>query len=154
MTTKYFFFFSGIFNNEYECSFTVDGIKYCSMIHYLSHKRALHFKDLDTAKKIINEKKSAIRQEALALQVAGFDIEQWKPVQCEIVKKGLIAKFNQNQFLKDYLLKQKGSELVYANPNDHTWGIGQWKEDALSHKEVWGENLLGKLLTEICNELN
>ena len=43
--------------------------------------------------------------------------------------------------------------MVEASPYDKIWGIGLKKEDAIKISEdKWpGENLLGKVLTDLCN---
>jgi predicted NAD-dependent protein-ADP-ribosyltransferase YbiA (DUF1768 family) len=53
-----------------------------------------------------------------------------------------------------YLLNYKDFEIVEASPEDRIWGIGFYAENAISNFDKWGENLLGKILTELCIEFS
>jgi ribA/ribD-fused uncharacterized protein len=70
----------------------------------------------------------------------------------ELVKKGLREKFSQNIELKKILLSHKQFVIVEASPFDRIWGIGYGNKDAINNINNWGENLLGKILTELANE--
>ena len=61
------------------------------------------------------------------------------------MKKGLRAKFTQYDKLKNVLLGTGESELIEDSPNDYQWGCG---------RNGTGQNLLGKALMDIRNELN
>ena len=53
------------------------------------------------------------------------------------------------------LLKATGKyELVEANKEDKIWGIGMYDDDPnLMQKEFWGENLLGKVLMKVRQDI-
>jgi ribA/ribD-fused uncharacterized protein len=51
------------------------------------------------------------------------------------------------------LLENKGKTFVEASPYDKIWGIGYDVENAIENLNDWGQNLLGKILTELSNEI-
>lgn len=63
-------------------------------------------------------------------------------------------KYNQNPSYKAELLQCAGTKMVEASPYDKIWGIGLSKEQAEKIPEAkWpGENLLGKVLTDLCDK--
>jgi ribA/ribD-fused uncharacterized protein len=89
----------------------------------------------------------------LGKSVEEFDQELWNATKFYIVCKGNYLKFNQNQDLKQILLKTKNKILVEASPYDKIWGIGYSKENAMDNINKWGENLLGKVLMAVRNKL-
>ena len=69
------------------------------------------------------------------------------------IKKGLKEKFLQNPEMKAYLLSYKEHEIIESSPFDRIWGIGFSAEKALGNKHRWGQNLLGKMLNEIAEDI-
>jgi predicted NAD-dependent protein-ADP-ribosyltransferase YbiA (DUF1768 family) len=69
----------------------------------------------------------------------------WDAVRLSIMKKGLQAKFGQNDALKTLLLDTGTKHIVENSPRDDYWGIG---------KNNTGKNMLGKLLMEVRDELS
>lgn len=67
------------------------------------------------------------------------------------VTEGNIAKFTQNEALKQFLLATGTKVLVEASPYDRIWGIGLLADDPkASHPSTWqGENLLGFALMDV-----
>jgi ribA/ribD-fused uncharacterized protein len=90
----------------------------------------------------------------LGRTVSGFQEEIWIKHRCDIVKRGNVAKFSQNNDLKDFLLQTKDAILVEASPNDNIWGVGLAANDPkIKNPNQWqGLNLLGFLLMEIRDE--
>ena len=110
------------------------------------------FNDKEIANKILREYSPRI-QKQLGREVRNFNPQKWDLVKYELVKSGLREKFNQNPELKRYLLKYKGFQIVEASPEDRIWGIGFYDNEAIQNIQNWGENLLGKILTELATEL-
>lgn len=131
------------------CSFAIDGFAYSSAEKYMMHRKALLFGDEEIAEKIIlseNPKEC----KALGRKVKDFDPEIWDNEKYSIAVKGNLAKFSQNEELKDYLLSTGEEELVEASPFDRVWGIGMRKGDPrIGDRSKWGQNLLGKALMEV-----
>lgn len=78
----------------------------------------------------------------------------WKEKRVSVVAVASREKYNQNPSYKAELLKCAGTKMVEASPYDKIWGIGLSKEQALKMPEdKWpGENLLGNVLTNLCNK--
>ena len=83
-----------------------------------------------------------------------FESGKWDAVRYEIVKSGNRAKFEQNPELKAALLKTGNRILAEASPKDTIWGIGLGREAAIqTDPQNWpGQNLMGKILTELREE--
>lgn len=149
---KYKFFWGGVFSNWYPSKFTVDNIEYNCGEQYMMYQKAMLFNDKGIANEIMNTIIPKC-QKSLGKQVKNFDSVTWDKYKYPLVKKGLREKFKQNPILKEELLKYKRYEIVESSPFDRIWGIGYSENDALNNIENWGENLLGKILTELCEEL-
>lgn len=148
----YKFFWGGPFSNWYRSEFTINNVTYNCGEQYMMHQKALLFNDNDIANKIMSAKYPK-EQKKLGRLVKNYDNDTWDKNRYDIVKKGLREKFLQNEDLKDELLKYKGWVIVEASPEDSLWGIGFHQSNALENKDKWGLNLLGKILTELTNEI-
>lgn len=148
---KYHFFWKSKLSNWTTSYFTVNNIKYCCGEQYMMHSKAILFKDFEIASKILLETNPRIIK-GLGRLVKNFNNKIWNDKKYEIVKYGLQKRFEQDSEFHNELLKYKSKILVEASPYDRIWGIGYSKEHALDNIANWGENLLGKILTEICNE--
>jgi len=149
---KYKFFWNGPFSNWYPSDFTYNGIIFNCAEQAMMYEKAITFNDLETAKRILiclHPKE----QKELGRRVKNFDPEIWNQNKFEKVKEILRCKFEQNPYLLDLLIRNKGLEFVEASPFDRIWGIGYDEQSALNNIDSWGENLLGKILTELSNEL-
>jgi ribA/ribD-fused uncharacterized protein len=149
---KYHFFLNGKLSNWYDSEFTIKNITYSCIEQYMMHQKALIFGDSDIADKVMNESR-AFAQKELGRCVNNYNDEIWRIIRYQIVKEGVIEKFKQNKDLEDYLKSLKGYTIVEASPYDIVWGIGFEEDEALDNIENWGQNLLGKILTELANNL-
>lgn len=148
----YMFFWGGIFSNWYISDFIVDGITYNCGEQYMMHQKALTFKDFETADKIMEELMPNL-QKKHGRNVKNYDERVWNKVRYDLVKKGLREKFTQNNNSKSYLLRHKNFQIVESSPEDRIWGIGFYANDAIDNIDNWGQNLLGKILTELAQEI-
>ncbi|XP_072173146.1 N-glycosidase YbiA-like [Diadema setosum] len=142
------------FSQFHPANFEVDGVQYTCAEMYMMHQKAVLFGDTAIAERILVASKPGAMK-ALGRKVQNFDDDVWKEHRVKIVKKGNLAKFSQNEDLKERLMATKGTTLVEASPRDRIWGIGLGKDNpkALS-KDTWrGQNLLGYILTEVREEL-
>jgi len=117
-------------------------------------EKARLFDDAEMLEAILNapDPKSA---KALGRKVQGFDQDTWNANRVAIVTRGNVAKFEQNEELKTFLLSTGGTILVEAAGRDGIWGIGLGKDNEKSRDpRTWrGRNLLGIVLTEVREQL-
>lgn len=151
---EYFFFWDGPFSNWHPSPFEIDGITFNCGEQFMMYEKAMTFNDLEMAHKILNTPYPR-DQKALGRKVRGYDNEVWSKVRYNVVKRGLVEKFRQNDDLREFLFSKRDKIIVEASPYDRIWGIGYGEFDPqlLEEKEHWGENLLGKLCNEIADEL-
>ncbi len=152
MREQYKFFWKGPLSNWYLCDFVVDGITFNCGEQYMMYIKAILFNDTATAAEIIAEKEPK-NHKFLGRKISGFKSDVWDKYKYELVKKGLFARFSQDSFSKSKLLENKGKTFVEASPYDKIWGIGYDVENAIENLNDWGQNLLGKILTELSNEI-
>ena len=150
----YDFFWGGPFSNWYPSNFVVDGKTFNCGEQYMMYVKAMTFGDTEIAEEVMNTKNPR-DQKKLGRKVRNYDDKVWAEVRFEKVKKGLKEKYAQDPFFKNYLEERKDKIIVEASPYDAIWGIGLSENDPniLEKKEKWGQNLLGKCIMEIADEL-
>lgn len=148
-----------------------NGIAYNSCEQYMMYQKAILMKDLNIAKNIlsidISEKiptnESGVqfnkikKIKDLGRLISNFNQKLWDENKCEIVRKGNMFKFTQNQDLKNILLATGDKYIVEASHYDNIWGIGLSESQAkkLNPEQVLknGQNLLGKSLMWVRDEI-
>lgn len=152
----YTFFFTEAspFSQWYRCSFSVNEQTFMCAEQYMMHGKALLFGDAAIAEEILTASHPK-QHKALGRRVANFDDVVWKREREAIVMAGSRAKFTQNPELKALLLATAGTTLVEASPYDRIWGIGLAATNPKAQDPAtWrGQNLLGKILTRLRDEL-
>jgi len=149
---KYHFFWNGKLSNWYDSEFIINGLNFSCIEQYMMYMKAVTFGDSEIADKIMSELNPA-KQKELGRHVNNYNDSIWSTIRYDIVKKGIIEKFKQNKDLQEYLKNLKGYTIVEASSEDRVWGIGFEEDDALENIDNWGQNLLGKILTDLANEL-
>jgi ribA/ribD-fused uncharacterized protein len=147
---------SEVFSQWHPSDYSKDDVKLCCAEQGMMYDKARLFNAPETAQKILdctpNEqaKMKSLGRKGIPL----FDEKVWKKHRKQIVKDNSLEKYRQNANMRKALFDSKGTLLVEASPYDAIWGIGYNKKDALVvPKSKWGENLLGKILTEVREEL-
>ena len=142
------------FSQWHRSSFTVDGITFTHAEQYMMHAKAMLFGDSEVAEQILATN-SPRKQKSLGRKVRGFDQDIWERERENIVRVANRAKFTQNPGLKKKLMATGDTELVEASPVDRIWGVGLTADDPrIQDRKSWrGLNLLGKILTELRDEL-
>lgn len=143
------------FSQWYPCHFIVNGIKYNCAEQYMMSEKARIFHDEVTRKKILQATEPDVIKR-LGREVLNFDATVWDAESYNIVVRGNLAKFSQNESLRQVLLATGMSILAEASPYDTIWGIGMKQAEAekvLPHS--WkGTNKLGFALMEVRDKLN
>lgn len=77
----------------------------------------------------------------------------WVEKRVPVVSVASREKYNQNPAYKAELMKCSGTQMVEASPYDKIWGIGldQYKAEKIPADKWPGLNLLGNVLTDLCN---
>lgn len=152
MKLNYKFFWKSKLSNWTSSTFTVDGITFNCGEQMMMYGKAMLFGDQRIAQRILSESNPKLIKD-LGRKVQGFNQEVWDKNKYALVKKGLKCRFEQDESARNLLLADKGKFFVEASPFDRVWGIGFDSKNAIANSDKWGENLLGKILTEISNEL-
>ena len=150
----YHFFWSGPFSQWHPAEFEIDRVRFNTAEQAMMYFKATLFGDHEIATRILGARKPR-EQKALGRQVRGFDSAIWDAHKVEIVRRANRAKFGQNRGLRRKLFQTGTRHLVEASPLDAIWGIGLDEATARTvPPEDWpGQNLLGKILTEVREEL-
>ena len=113
-------------------------------------EKARIFGDEEIRQQILAEY-SQMAMKKLGRKVRNYDDEIWKEKRFDVVVKGNIAKFSQNEKLLDFLLSTDDKILVEASPKDTVWGIGldESSPEAIQPRKWIVENLLGFALMEV-----
>ena len=144
----YHFFWSGPFSNWYPAAFWDYGTCYNCVEQYMMAHKAMVFGDYDTHASIMFEDDPKVIKE-LGRKVKNYDEVRWNFFRQQVVFRGCLQKFLQNADLREQLIDTGDDLLVEASPYDRIWGIGFREINAVIHRAQWGENLLGKILTEV-----
>ena len=151
--SNYLFFYSDSAPNGYLSNFAkYEFIEYDQTFHsveqYMHFNKAILMEDEDTAEKILNAK-TPYATKKFGRQVKNFNQEVWNLNKKQVVKQGIVLKFQQNPIIKKCLLETKPKLLIEAAKNDRIWGIGFDSSEVMKNIDHWGANLLGNILTEV-----
>jgi hypothetical protein len=149
-----FFGKSNPLSNFHGCSFSIGGVKYNSTEQFYQSKKADFVLDMSTKEKIMTSNIPAV-QKRLGDSIKILDKEKWNDLAPELMYGGIMAKFSQNQDLKNFLLSTGDKHLIEASPRDTFWGSGLslTNKDCLKADKHRGRNLLGKILESVRSQL-
>lgn len=145
---------NGYLSNWYLSDFVVNNIPFSSMEQYMMYQKAICFKDTNTEEKIL--KISDVAQiKALGRSVRNYDDNYWNGVRQIVVYEGLLAKFSQNDELKNQLIATDVAILAECAVQDRIWGIGlSMKDENRFDRTKWkGQNLLGYALMKVRDKI-
>lgn len=143
------------FSQWFPASFEVDGITYPTAEHFMMAEKARLFHDTETLPKILNASHPN-EAKKLGRLVANFNGSIWEQHRFKIVTDGNLAKFAQNEPLREFLLNSGERILVEASPYDRIWGIGLAADNDKAQDPLqWrGLNLLGFALMAVREKLS
>lgn len=145
---------NGFLSNWYVSKFEVDGRMFSSMEQFMMYRKAICFVDEAVAEQILKTDDVA-RIKELGRMVSGYNENIWNGMRQLIVYEGLVAKFSQNEALKERLLQTGDALLAECAVYDRIWGIGlSMKDEKRFDISQWrGENLLGYALMMVRNKI-
>lgn len=147
-------FLKGVFSQWHATAFDLDGRRFVTAEQWMMFGKARLFGDPARADAILATADPG-EQKRLGQQVAGFDQAVWDHWKVDIVHRGSMAKFGQNDGARRQLLATGDAMLVEANPRDWIWGVGLSADDKdIADPGAWkGSNLLGRILTDVRTNL-
>ncbi len=145
---------NGYLSNWYLSNFVIGGVLFSSMEQYMMYKKAMCFDDEKVAREIL-ETKDVAKIKALGRQVSNYNNSIWNGMRQIIIYEGLLAKFTQNEMLKEQLKSTGDAILAECAVQDKIWGIGLSMKDSnrLDIDKWKGQNLLGYALMLVRNKV-
>ncbi len=142
-------------SNFHRAPFTIDDTTYEFSEKYYQKEKALFANDHEAMEDIM---RATTPQECFrrAKRIT-FDEQRWHDSNsaATAMKKAVLAKFSQNQHLKDFLMTTGEAELVEASTNKY-WGCGLPMKDKhlIADRAKWsGVNTLGKIIMDVRRHL-
>ena len=129
----------GAFSNFYPCKFIWNCRQFNCSEQAFMWAKARYFNDLESEELILKETDPK-KIKALGRKVKNFDANKWSDISYNFMLSANIAKYQQNEELKNKLLNTGKAYLYEDSPFDYLWGVG---------KDGSGKNLLGKVLMEV-----
>lgn len=138
------------FSQWFMAGFDVDGVHYRTAEHFMMAGKARLFDDAAALQRILDAA-SPVDVKAIGREIVGYDDSVWRAQRWSVVVNANLAKFSQDDQLKQFLLGTGDQILVEASPVDAIWGIGMAASDPdVANPAAWkGLNLLGFALMEV-----
>ena len=142
------------FSQWFEAAFVVNDVGYRTAEHFMMAEKARLFGDEATRERVLAAATPA-QAKKLGRLVSGFNEERWVATRFDIVVQANLAKFSQNEALREFLMNTGDHVIVEASPVDKIWGIGLAADSphAQAPSKWEGLNLLGFALMEVRDAL-
>ena len=140
----------GYLSNWYTSPFDLDGMHFSSVEQYIMYRKCMIFGDETSAKAVLATEDTAAQQ-AIGRKAAGYIGSVWAGMRQMVVLRGLMAKFSQNEDLKQKLLDTGDAYFVECAGSDKIWACGiRLNDDKRFDASNWtGDNILGFALMEV-----
>ncbi|MBR3245936.1 MAG: NADAR family protein [Parasporobacterium sp.] len=141
---------NGYLSNWYSSPFDLDGRHFTSVEQYIMYRKCMAFGDEVSAEAVLATDDPA-KQKDIGRKAAGYIHPVWCGMRQMVVFRGLMAKFSQNEELKQKLLDTEDAFLVECAGSDKVWACGiRLKDDRRFDSANWdGTNILGFALMEV-----
>ena len=159
--TEEYGFLSNFYYSSFHASYLyeddVESYEFKTAEHAVHFFKAKLFGDLETANKIMMTYYPKVAKN-LGRAVKNFDSSIWDLNKRAIYTEVIKAKFTdeRNSDIKQKLIDTGDSILVECSPYDRIWGIGYSKDSPefiAKQFDKWGQNLLGKVLMKVREEI-
>lgn len=140
----------GYLSNWYISPFDLDGKHFTSVEQYIMYRKCLVFGDMDSAEAVLKTDDPA-QQQKIGKNASGYIDSVWAGMRQMVAIRGLLAKFSQNNDLKQRLLDTGDAILVECAGSDKIWACGiRLNDDRRKNSSCWnGQNILGFALMEV-----
>jgi hypothetical protein len=140
-------------SNFFDSKFTIADVLYDTVEQYYQAQKAKHHDEMEIHDKIMLSR-DPTEQKKLGSSVKTSP-DAWDKQAPEIMHLGLLAKFTQNDNLKDFLLDTDNKKLYEASPKDLFWGIGMGlsNTDIFNQEKHQGRNIMDELLMSVREQL-
>lgn len=130
----------GCFSNFAHYGFALDEKRWMTSEHYFQAQKFCGTDYEEKIRLLDNPMKAAEmgRNRSLPLRA------DWEQVKDDVMRKAVLAKFTQNEEIRDILLSTGKEILIEKTSDDYYWGCG---------KNGSGKNMLGVILMEVREEL-
>jgi ribA/ribD-fused uncharacterized protein len=151
-----FYTASSPLSNHHPSPMIVQGVEYSTNEQYYFHQKCKKFNDMELAAKVMKCQDPG-KLKSIVRNIKNFDQKVWANCQKDIMKAGLQQKFQQNEHLKEFLIRTGDNTLIEASPRDTYWGSGisLW-DNRIWDTRKWtqhAKNTLGNLLMEVRRDL-
>jgi len=145
---------NGYLSNWYLSPFTVEKKIFSSMEQFMMYCKAICFGDEVAATNILSTD-DASQIKALGRQVSNYVEHIWKGIRQIVVYEGLLAKFSQNEDLKDKLKSTGEAILAECAVKDLIWSVelSMIDPDRFDKTKCKEQNLLGYTLMMVRERL-
>ena len=145
----------GCFSNWYQAGFDYAGRHYANSEQFMMYQKVMMFGKCEIAEKIMKTGDPGKCKKLAGQKFPEFDSTIWEKTCYTAVKRGVKAKFAQNEDILEILLGTGNAILAECSPYDKKWGIGinLNNSDCRVIAKWRGKNLLGRILMEVREEL-
>ena len=145
---------NGYLSNWYLSDFECGGVRFSSMEQYMMYQKAQLFEDAASAQAILATSDVA-EIKRLGRSVGGYNETLWNGLRQIVVYEGLLAKFSQNDDLRQQLLYTGDDILAECAVSDPVRGIGlSMTDERRFDLHSWqGKNCLGFALMAVRSKL-
>ncbi len=141
---------NGYLSNWYPARFELDGISFSSTEQYIMYRKCMIFGDEKAAKAVL-ETDDPSTQQNIGKKAKGYIGTVWSGIRQMVAYEGLLAKFSQNDALRQKLLDTGDAYLVECARSDKIWACGiRIDDDRRFDASKWdGQNILGFALMQV-----
>jgi len=141
-------------SNHHFSDFIVKGVKFNHNEKFIMYCKAMFFKDLVTAEKILKAHHPQ-QCKLLGRDVTPYNDPIWKTKRRGYSFIGSYQKALQNTYISEYLLATGNAILVEAAKHDRDWGVGIGIDDPrIYDMSQWnGANIQGEVWTDVRTKL-
>lgn len=126
----------GCFSNFSAHGFELDGLWWPTSEHYFQAQKFAGTSHVEEVRRAQSPKQAAMRGRSRARPLRA----DWEEMKDEVMRRGVLRKFETHADLRAVLLGTGDEEIVENAPGDYYWGCGA---------DGSGKNRLGQLLMEV-----